>query len=240
MGAAPRLHSSIHVCTVLKVVTVIKDGFQHAKECWATAASVALVQWYGYKNVHTHTHWLCLHPTVQETNKKKKIYCIRCFFGPFSAILAFNLAASAHWIGTPPPPSRLSAKSLRKTRLPWPVSPVSMEAGWGLCEVKTDSFYLHCSSTTIKYNFGHPGPRFIDFEALHLSKCNLMRNDYALLRSVNNSYMHFFNLKFQICTQVHNVCTVYCVGEHSEYDWHRSLRQFSIWFQGKSHAQNSM
>lgn len=68
-----------------------------------------------------------------------------------------------------------------------------------------------------------------------MSKFNLLRNDSALLRSVHNSDTHFFNLKFQICTQVHNVYMLDRVGEHSESDWHRSSRQFSIWFQGNSY-----
>lgn len=36
--------------------------------------------------------------------------------------------------------------------------------------------------------------------------------------------MHFFHLKFQICTQVYiYVYTLDCVSEHSEYDWHKVL-----------------
>lgn len=74
------------------------------------------------------------------------------------------------------------------------------------------------------------------FEVLHLSKMNLMRNVFALLRSVNNSVTLFLwpeilNMYTSTCLLIHETM----LEQHSESDWHRSSHQFSIWFQDNSH-----
>lgn len=113
----PLLHSRIHVWTVLKVVTVIKDSFQHAKECWALQPWLHLWLWCSGMDPQTCTHadYVYIQLSRKQTNRKTTAYTASLgLFRPFSLLIWLQL--HTEWA----PPSRLSVNSLQKNRLPWP------------------------------------------------------------------------------------------------------------------------